>query len=185
MDNEELFASLAMDDNALPIAMIAHQGPPPAAEFYLSLMRSMIEETGQATGCICFGTETVSGMFPLVHCNPQEGLGLLILMRQQGLVDSIAWVALAADSWRKVFPSDVDPEDINKGDLERMHEAGDPEVEEVLIVTCKAPDGPGYDASQGYSRTPDGIEWAEVEYLSPGVDVQGEINRLMTELVLA
>lgn len=184
---EELFATMAaaVNEDAIPIAMMPYQGPPPDAEFYLTLLRDMIERTGSATGCICFGTTATSGMFPLVNVDPQDGLSLLILLRQQGLLQSVSWVTLASDSWRRKFGKDTKPEDIHHGDLEQMHDSGDPEVEEVLVVSCKAPDGPGYDVSQAYVRKPDGIEWAEIEYLDPRIRVEGEINRLMTELVNA
>lgn len=176
----------AVDAGGVPIAMIPYDGPPPDGEFYLALLRDMIVTTGEATGALTFGTSNrTSGMFPLINVDPQEGLKLLIFMRQQGLIGDVSWITLAADSYRRKFGKDTKPEDIHKGDLEQMAKAGDAEVEEVIMVSCMAPDGPGYDISQPYKRTPTGIEWGEIEHLDPKLSVQGAIHDLMTELVTA
>ena len=175
----------AINHGGIPVVMIPYAGPAPEGEFYLSLMRDMLNTSGAATGCITFGTtDGTSGMCPLVDLDPQEGLSLMLVMRQSGMLGPVAWVALASDSYRRMFePGEVDIDKIQRGDIEQMAKVGDAKVEEVLMVACCEPDGPGYNLAQPYRRTEAGIEYAEVETMP--ADAGGGVMTLMQELVTA
>lgn len=178
--------SAALDVDGVPIVMIAYDGPPPNPDFYLDLLRMMITETGSATGCITFGTANgTSGMFPLMEIDPQTGLTLLIAMRKQNLIGSVSWVTVASDTYRRPYPLDTDPDDVQKGDMELMRMLGDDTVEDVLMAVCVAPDGPGFDRLQRYRKTEAGIEWDEVEDQLTGGTHSGPMIDLMQELVTA
>lgn len=174
----------ALDADGVPMMMIPYSGPPPNAEFYLDLLRYMIERTGGATGCITFGTsDGSSGMFPLVNIDPQLGMSLLIAMRANGLIASVSWVTVASDTYRRVVDDDTDASRVQKGDMELMRMLGDTKVEDVLMVLCVAPDGPNFDLYQKYTKTETGIEWEDVR----GSDVppSGALVELMQTLVAA
>lgn len=183
----EMFDALIKnaDANVLPLVMMPSDGQPLESEFYLAMMRLMITTSGSATACITFSTTTGStGMLPLIGIDPQTGLRLLLSMREQQILDSIAWVTVASDAYTRVFDGDVDPGSIHRGDLERMRKAGDPSVKDVLMVVCVTPDGPGFETTQGYRKTDTGIEWEEALPMSErDASTYGPVKRLMSDLV--
>ena len=181
---EEMASLMAssMGPGTVGLVMINQVGPPDPGEAYLALMRQMIDETGSATGCISFGTQDASGMMPLVDVDAQDGLRLLIMMRQMDMINPVAWVTLATDTFRRIFRmSEVDPATVRHGDIEKMRQAGDTEVEDALMVCTLAPDGPSCDLAQPYVKTETGVEWGEVETNPPSQG--GGVVDLMRELV--
>jgi len=173
---------VALSQGESPIALADYAGPPPPAEFYLSLMREMLDDDGQAMGAVTFGTANESGMLPLANFDAQEALAMLIAARVVGVIPKVAWVAATSDMWHRRFTDGTTPDDVRHGTLEEMHNAGDTSVTEALMAMCVAPDGPGYDVLQPYTRTEDGIVWGEVENLSEA-EHHGALNELMTLLV--
>jgi hypothetical protein len=172
--SEQLLAAMtaAIDADGIPVALIPYQGAPPDAEFYLELMRDMINASGSATGAITFGTTDMSGMVPLTNVDPETALGLLLHMRQTGIIASVTWVVVADDTLRRLVEITPTKRTVSK-------------EEDCLMVTCVVPDGPGWLAMQPYTKTPCGaVVWGEVETDHSSGDA-GEVFDLMTELVTA
>jgi len=183
-DSVAVMAS-AMDAGASPVAIADVVTLPPPPDHLLSLLRQMIEETGSAMGAIQFGTTAETGMLPLGHLGPQEGLALVIAARLAGVIASVTWVALAADAYHQVAPEGVSIDEATRyRNLGDGFEAGDSSITEALMVLCVAPDGPGFNKVQPYVRVNDAIEWGEPFDLDHE-EQYGEVHRLMNMLVLA
>lgn len=175
-----MLAAIAEADNAGALIIHPYGGPPPEAEFFLGMMREMIESSGEALGVICIGLGPESGMLPLMGHHPVEALHELVHLRLAGLIPSVDWVTLAFDTFVKVS---TDP-NAERGDAAKAFRAGDPDAYEALAALCVAPDGPGYDIQQRYTRDEDAVEWDDpvaIEAVGSG----GDIPILMRELVLA
>lgn len=175
-----LISAMAHADNAGALIIHPYGGPPPEASFFLGMMREMIESSGEALGVICVGFGPESGMLPLMDIPATEALHELVHLRLAGMLPSVDWVTIAFDT----YVSLTDNPSALRGTAREAFKAGDPEAFEALAAMCVAPDGPGYDVQQRYTRTGDAIQWEEpvsVEAIATG----GEIPRLMQELVLA
>lgn len=143
----------------LGIVLAPYAGPPPRAEFFLGLLKTMLEGTGEATGVITLGCGQYSGMVA-VDLPVQTVLTALIATREADLLPPVDWVALAMDTYRL---NDTDGGEPVAGAATEAFLRGDPNAEEALMALCYAPDGPCYDTSLPYTRTPTGIEWGDVE----------------------
>lgn len=173
--SEQLLAAMtaAIDADGIPVALIPYQGAPPDAAFYLELMRDMINASGSATGAITFGTTDMSGMVPLTNVDPETALGLLLHMRQNGIIETVTWVVVADDTLRRMVEIDL-----RTGErVETGREV------DCLMATCVIPDGPGWLAMQPYTKTPLGVVWGDVE--DNAQTEVGNLVELMTELVTA
>jgi hypothetical protein len=175
-----LLAQLAHEDNAGALILHPYGGPPPSAAFFLTMMREMIDSSGEAMGCICIGIGPESGMLPLMDVHPVEALHQLVHLRLAGIIPSVDWVTLAFDTYVKISAD----HDAERGDATAAFQAGDPDAYEALAAMCVAPDGPGYDMQQKYTRTEDGITWEEPVAIE-AVESAGDIPMLMRELVMA
>lgn len=173
---------MAHEAGGAALIMHPYGGPPPPAEFFLTMMRVMVETSGDAMGCICIGAGDDAGMLPLVDIHPVDALHEVLHVRLAKGIPKVDWVTLSIDSY-DLFLTDQNDERIAKGAMAAF-EAGDPDASEALKVICVAPDGPGYDVTQRYVRTGDAIEWEEPEATESIVSI-GEMGLLMNELVLA
>jgi len=112
--------------------------------------------------------------------HPVEALHELVHLRLAGVVPSVDWVTLAFDTYVKI----TDSPDAERGEPTRAFKAGEPDTYEALAAMCVAPDGPGYDFQQRYTRVGDAIEWEEPVPIQ-AVESAGDIPLLMRELVMA
>jgi hypothetical protein len=182
----------AMAKAALGLTVMAHEqgagalifapygGSPPPAEFFLVMMRDMIEATGGATGCIIVGSGDEAGMLPLLDIHPADALHAIVHLRLAREIEKVDWVALAMDTWDFI----TDDATLGRGSAKAAFEEGNPDASEALKVICVAPDGPGYDVTQRYRREDGVVEWEEPEHTYSSVS-GGDIPALMNELVLA
>jgi hypothetical protein len=171
---------MAHDHGAGALVLHPYAGPPPPADFFLSLMREMIEADGDAMGCITIGCENdETGMLPLIDVHPTDALHAILHARMEGLLPKINWVTLAVDTY--VFLTD-DPVK-GAGSARDAFQAGDPDAHEALVALCVAPDGPGYDVHQTYERDGALIEWGEPDAMQ-ALFSSGDVPFLMNELVL-
>lgn len=147
---------------------------PPEWQWLLKSMRSMMDEDGDGLGIVMAATPTQALMVPAPN-GPKDPLTLLLLMRAIGQIDSICWVAVAFDSYVRSAEDDgLSPTE--------AFEQGLPDAREALMAICVAPDGPGFDVQQTYTRTPEGIEWDEPESLK---SQSGRLVDLMHQVVIA
>lgn len=170
---DQLLASMeaAIEAGGIPVALIPFQGEAPDQEFYLELLRGMVEATGSATGAITFGAGDASGMIPLTNVEPEMALRLLLQMRQNEVIDPVSWVTVSDDTFRRMV--EISPD----------HKTVREEVD-CLMVVCVTPDGPGWLAMQTYTKTPGGVVvWGEVE--QSNADVAGDMVGLMNQVVTA
>jgi hypothetical protein len=175
-----MITALAEAENAGALIIHPYGGPPPDASFFLAMMREMIESSGEALGVICIGMGSESGMLPLLNVHPVEALHELVHLRLAGQIPSVDWVALALDTYAKV----IDDPNVVRGEAQAAFEVGDPDAYEALAAICVAPDGPGYDVQQRYTRNGHAIEWGEPTQIE-AIGTDGDLPRLMQELVLA
>lgn len=143
----------------LGIVMAPYAGPPARAEFFLDMLKEMIETTGEATGCVTVGCGDYSGIVPINH-SVQTVLTALLAARQFEAIPPVDWVTVAMDTYRLKEVDGVEPE---PGAATEAFLRGDPNAEEAIVALCYAPDGPSYDVTVPYTRTPTGIEWREAE----------------------
>lgn len=154
---------------------------PPDWRWLLGSMRSMMDEDGDGLGIVMAATPTQALMVPAPN-GPKDPLTLLLLMRAIGQIDSICWVAVAFDSYVRSAEDASGSTDDGLSPTEAF-EQGLPDAREALMAICVAPDGPGFDVQQTYTRTPEGIEWDEPD---PNMKNQGgRLVDLMHEVVIA
>lgn len=173
------FARMANDNGAGALVFHPYGGPPPPPEFFLSMMREMIEFSGEAMGCISVGCgDEGTGTLPLMGVHPVEALHAVLHVRLADIIPSVNWVTMCCDTY--VFQTeDVDAP---RGTAREAFERGDPDATEALVAMCMAPDGPGYNVQQPYVKTEAGVEWGEPYQ---AITQMGEVPSLMQELVLA
>ena len=175
-----LITALADADDAGALIIHPYGGPPPGADFFLGMMKVMIEETGDAIGVVCLGLGPESGMVPLLNIHPVDALHEVLHLRLADKIPSIDWVAIAFDTYVRLTTDT----DAARGDATKAFKAGDPNAYEALCAICVAPDGPGYDIQQRYVRSEDSIEWDEPKQVD-SISSTGDIPVLMQQLVTA
>lgn len=175
------FTRLAHEHQAGALVMYPYEGPPPPASFFLNMMREMIEETGEAMGCITLGCGAETGTLPLTDVHPVDALYALLKVRLGGLIPKVNWITVSSDTF---VLKGVTEDDAQRGSAGEAFLRGDPNASEALMAMCMAPDGPGYDVHQSYVRSDDGVEWGEPEDVFSDQS-EGDIPSLMSQIVLA
>jgi hypothetical protein len=171
-------AKMAYEHGAGALVFHPYAGPPPPAEFFLSMMREMIDASGAALGCITVGCgHEGTGTLPLVDVHPVDALHAIVHVRLAGVIPSVNWVTVCSDTY--VFTTD-DPT-AERGTASEAFKRGDPDATEALMAICIAPDGPGYNIRQPYVRGEEGVEWGEPQQSDAQM---GDVPALMNELVL-
>lgn len=177
---DELAPGINTGDLLAAIVTEADHLPPPEWKWVLETMRDIIEATGDSIGMVLAATDHESLMIPAPF-GPTDPVKMLYAMRKTRVLDSVNWVACAADTYVRTaidangFPTDgISPTEAFK--------AGMPDAWESLMAICVAPDGPGYNVQQRYLRTPEGIVWQEPEQAKASA---GPLVGVMNEVVLA
>lgn len=152
---------------------------PPEWSWMLEQLRVLLDTDGEAMGMVMAATATKAVMIPTPN-GPHNPLRFILMMRALDQLDSICWVAVASDTYVRVG---------NEADLEdgltptEAFKQGLPGSREALLASCIAPDGPGYDVEQTYTRTDNGIVYDEPT-IFPRAN-QGPLVDLMREVVMA
>ena len=138
------FARLAYEHGGGALVFHPYEGPPPPPEFFLDMMRMMIDTSGSALGCITVGCgHEGTGTLPLIDVHPVDALHAILHVRLADIIPSVNWIALCCDTYE--FET-ADP-NAERGTATEAFKRGDPDATEALMAICVAPDGPGYNIS--------------------------------------